>query len=716
MPTSDGAHFGYFRRDARDDEKRAKILQRGTFRPFRPRRATERRYGEKQSVSPPRLAFNLLGFFLHHVAITPFMKISTKIFATTSLIAGLSVAILALVTLRGADDAMLDLSRQYVLDVVNQEARLFRDQVAMVRGDLALLTESGISVIAAETQGQATDRRQPLADQIDAMMRERTSYAQIQIRLGANASPRALRSRREDKNIVTDINPPIVETSLEHFFEEHGGVRGADVLSAWQHPFRPPKSDEIPQGPLYLHFVTPIFSDAHVLIGVIAITVDLDRFAAPLESGVQGVHLALTDYAGRYVYRPQADRQLPALRLSEELPIGDQWTHWLSHNTPELVFDPANGYWLGDFHRISLSGPIASGDDPFLVLAGFAIPSQNAGLRLHEFKRQFVVLALAVCLLVLLTTILGARYLGRPIERLIEAVNRIAAGERNVDIPAGVSHEFGELATSVIRMADALHTAAKSREQATLGRMASMIAHDLRNALSAVKMNLSILANHHRSQPGHLQNSCEIAQGQVDYMENILRDMLDFARPENLSIESVDLAETIRIAEVSLLPKLKAKSIALYYERDGQPLQIQADRTKLLQLFHNLLDNAIAACRKEGCISIDIQPLLFESRPAAQIAITDDGDGIPLSIRDKIFEPFFTTRTKGTGLGLAIVQRIITQHGGSIRVEAAEPHGTRILIVLPLTALEESSVQKYLDTAATALGDEAAARHVDGET
>ncbi len=700
-----------------------RFRKRRAFPSFHLCHATERRHGEKNRYYRQGWCLICLSSVLHHIAIASTMKISTKIFATTSLIAGLSVATLALVTLRGADNAILDLSRQHVIDVVNQEARLFRDQVAVVRGDLALLAESGISAVVAEAKGQIADSRQPLADQIDAMMRERISYAQIQIRLGANASPRALRSRREDKNIVTDIDLPVIETSLERFLEEHGGLRGADVLSAWQRPLRPPKSDGIPQGPLYLHFVAPIFSDAHVLIGVVAITVDLDQFAAPLESGIQGIHLALTDYAGRYVYRPQADRRSPALRLSEELPIDDQWTHWLSHNTPELVLDPANGYWLGDFHRISLSGPVASGDDPFLVLAGFAIPSQNAGLRMHEFKRQFVVLALAVCLLVLLTTVLGARYLGRPIERLIEAVNRIAAGERNVEIPAGVSHEFGELATSVIRMADALHAAAKSREQATLGRMASMIAHDLRNALSAVKMNLSILATHHRSRPGRLQNSCEIAQGQVDYMENILRDMLDFARPENLSIESVDLAETVRIAEVSLLPKLRAKSIALFYERNGQPPRIQADRTKVLQLFHNLLDNAIAACRKEGRISIDIQPLLFESRPAVQIMIADDGDGIPPSIHDKIFEPFFTTRTKGTGLGLAIVQRIITQHGGSIRVEAVEPHGTQVLIVLPLTALEENDARKYTgkytnlpDTVASASGDEVATRHVNSET
>ncbi len=632
------------------------------------------------------------------------MKISTKIFATTSLIAGLSVAILALVTLRGADNAILDLSRQHVLDVVGQEARLFRDQVAMIRSDLTLLAESGISATTAEAQGQIADSRQPVADQIEAMMRERPSYAQIQIRLDAGTFPRALQGLRHGKNILTDINPPVAETSLEQFLEEHRGIRGAGVLSAWKRPLRLPKSGEIPEGPLYLHFIAPILTQEHALIGVVAITVNLDDFAAPLESSIQGIHLALTDYAGRYVYRPQADRKSPALRLSEELPIGDQWAHWLTHETPELVLDPANGYWLGDFHRISLSGPVASGDDPFLVLAGFAIPSQNAGLRLHEFKQQFAILAFAVCLLVLLTTIVGARYLGRPIERLIEAVNRIAAGERNVAIPAGVSHEFGELAASVIRMADALRAAAKSREQATLGRMASMIAHDLRNALSAVKMNLSILANHHRSRPGRLQNSCEIAQGQVDYMENILRDMLDFARPENLSIESVDLAETVRMAEVSLLPKLRTKSITLSCERNGQPPQIQADRTKLLQLLHNLLDNAIAACREEGNISIDIQPLLFESRPAVQIVIVDDGDGIPPSARDKIFEPFFTTRAKGTGLGLSIVQRIVAQHGGSIRIEAVEPRGTRVSIVLPLTAPETDAEEKTSARAASEAG------------
>lgn len=212
-----------------------------------------------------------------------------------------------------------------------------------------------------------------------------------------------------------------------------------------------------------------------------------------------------------------------------------------------------------------------------------------------------------------------------------------------------------------------------------------MIAHDLRNALSSIKMNLKILYTHHRGEGDDYSDGCEIALEQVRYMENILNDMLAFARPDSMELDWVNLGDTIRTATVSLLPDVTRKSINIETGSDDKLPTVLGDRNKLLQIFQNVLDNAIQAAPEGGHVSIEARPLLHGSQPAVEIKIVDDGAGIPAEVADKIFEPFFTTRARGTGLGLAIVQRIVKQHGGQVHLGPAPGGGTVATIVLPLT-------------------------------
>lgn len=226
---------------------------------------------------------------------------------------------------------------------------------------------------------------------------------------------------------------------------------------------------------------------------------------------------------------------------------------------------------------------------------------------------------------------------------------------------------------------------------AAMGRMASMIAHDLRNALSTIKMNLQILNRKHTEAGDTKQELCALGLEQVAYMEDIMRDMLSYARPERLQPEWWDLDEILDGALAAVSHSLDERGIAVVRNDSRGLPTIWGDRVKLIQVTQNLLDNAIQAMSDKDELRISTHLVLEDPDPMVQITVEDNGEGIPADVLPEIFEPFFTTRGKGTGLGLAIVKRIIDQHGGRIEIESDPGKGTAVTITLPTVPQENEA-------------------------
>ncbi|MFQ5534429.1 MAG: ATP-binding protein [Sphingomonadales bacterium] len=216
-----------------------------------------------------------------------------------------------------------------------------------------------------------------------------------------------------------------------------------------------------------------------------------------------------------------------------------------------------------------------------------------------------------------------------------------------------------------------------------MGRMASMIAHDLRNALSMVKMNLQILLRRHESASDADNEHCVIGLEQVRYMEAILHDMLSFARPEKLRQDWHDADEIISSALLSVTPIVEKNRIEVVRDRSQSLPKIYCDRIKILEALQNLLQNAAQSMVEGGMLKLSAHVVIETPVPSIRLTIEDTGDGIPPDVLSEIFEPFFTTRSKGTGLGLAIVKRIIEQHRGTVHVNSIERKGTTVAVVLP---------------------------------
>lgn len=228
----------------------------------------------------------------------------------------------------------------------------------------------------------------------------------------------------------------------------------------------------------------------------------------------------------------------------------------------------------------------------------------------------------------------------------------------------------------------------ETRSLAVLGRMASMIAHDLRNALSTIKMNLQILNRGHAHENDPQREHCQIGLDQVRYMEQFLSDMLSFARPEKLQSDWWNLAQIIDEAFSGVSHLIEARAIKVVYDIEAQLPSVYCDRFKILAVLRNLIENSIHSLPDGGAMRVCAKSQGQSSDPWLIVEINDAGCGIAEDIIDDVMEPFFTTRTKGTGLGLAIVKGIIERHGGEISLSSEFGTGTNFSFTLPTAPAE----------------------------
>lgn len=238
---------------------------------------------------------------------------------------------------------------------------------------------------------------------------------------------------------------------------------------------------------------------------------------------------------------------------------------------------------------------------------------------------------------------------------------------------------------------------ARAQALAAMGQMATMLAHDLRNPLSSVKMAVQILGKQARS--GEEKELASIGQEQVHYMEDIITDMLTFSRPGELNTTWLSADKLIS----GVIGTVRRRIAEYGVEVDvvcppGLPT-FPGDASKLRQLLSNLLVNALQAAsarpvgKRRVTVSADLE--LGPEGRRLRLEVCDNGDGIDPDVREHLFEPFFTTRTRGTGLGLAIVRQIAELHVGSVELTGNRPHGTCAVLTLPQTpALADESLER----------------------
>ena len=245
-----------------------------------------------------------------------------------------------------------------------------------------------------------------------------------------------------------------------------------------------------------------------------------------------------------------------------------------------------------------------------------------------------------------------------------------------------------EVATLKTELNETHRRLRRSRQLAALGEMAAGIAHEIRNPLGAIALNLEALTEDLVDRPGELE-LCGRVSRSVTRLDAIVGDVLSFARDTQVRAASVRPSEVVIAAVAHAEDLVDAHNIDVDLSLDEE-LEIMADAALLEQSLLNLVRNACEAMAmvdgpRRLMVSLCGRELRDPERgnvPHVVFEVRDTGPGIPEEIRDRMFNPFFTTRAEGTGLGLAIVHRIVDAHGGRLDVSAGNP-GTIMCLSLP---------------------------------
>jgi len=211
----------------------------------------------------------------------------------------------------------------------------------------------------------------------------------------------------------------------------------------------------------------------------------------------------------------------------------------------------------------------------------------------------------------------------------------------------------------------------------SLGRMAGIMAHEIRNPLGSISGAAQIIRE--KVTDEKVKKMANIMVEECRRLEELLTRFICFS---TLDLQKKERIELISILEDSILVMTEhLENIKVQKIFPGEKIYITGDRNFLKEAFINILKNSIEAMPDGGSIKVEV----FVKGEEAKIVFTDTGSGIPENIKDKVFEPFFTTKHSGTGLGLAITYKILELHGGSVSIEVPpSQRGTSVVIGLPL--------------------------------
>ena len=281
--------------------------------------------------------------------------------------------------------------------------------------------------------------------------------------------------------------------------------------------------------------------------------------------------------------------------------------------------------------------------------------------------------SLALSLLVSLVVI---RRMTRPLGELSGAARRMAEGIYEGEVRAEGHDEIALLARTFTQMGrrikeqiDALKRADSlliaQERLAAVGQLATGIAHEIRNPLSAIKMNAQILSR--KAAPSEADREYwDILIKEINRLDRIVNDTLDYSQPAGLSRTWCDLRRLIEDSKG--IVQQGAGPVRFLEEHAGKLPEIHADEARIKQVLLNLLINACQAMGGERRVGIFTQAVRRDGREFASVTIADAGEGITAEHLPRIFDPFFSTKAKGIGLGLAISKRIVEEHGGRIEV------------------------------------------------
>ncbi|HTW91405.1 MAG TPA: ATP-binding protein [bacterium] len=210
----------------------------------------------------------------------------------------------------------------------------------------------------------------------------------------------------------------------------------------------------------------------------------------------------------------------------------------------------------------------------------------------------------------------------------------------------------------------------------TLGEMAAGMAHEVKNPLAAIRSSAQILTERLSGKEAEL---ARIVVSEVDRLNRVVNEFLDYARPAALKREPVLLSSLLDSCLELLAPVIEQAGVTVRRSHSDGEHKVDADPNQLRQVFLNLILNAVQAMQTGGQVALDVR----QEAGSTRVSVRDTGPGIPPDKLKQVCEPFYSTKPGGTGLGLSVAQRIVAEHGGRLEITCATGAGTTATVILP---------------------------------
>ncbi|UFJ41104.1 HAMP domain-containing protein [Brevibacillus humidisoli] len=307
---------------------------------------------------------------------------------------------------------------------------------------------------------------------------------------------------------------------------------------------------------------------------------------------------------------------------------------------------------------------------------------------LIDIQKNTLLVMIVAAIVAVQCTIFLSHHLSRPLKNLAAFCQRLGKDEvpEETDLALTRDDEIGVLAHAIKEMLDNMEEKKllekrmeRMERLASMGQMASGIAHEIRNPLAGIKTTTQVLASRLELDEKN-QALFQGVTGEIDRVNRIITNLLNLARPRDPQTRTISVHDVVNQTLVLLEKENKEKNI-WFHNRISSELHYLVDPDHFKQIIINLSLNAINAMPAGGAIT-------FSSGLNGELFIQDEGTGIAKEEFEKIFEPFYTTTSTGTGLGLTMVHQLVLQNNGEITIQSEQGKGTVFTLYFPVQGRE----------------------------
>ena len=226
-----------------------------------------------------------------------------------------------------------------------------------------------------------------------------------------------------------------------------------------------------------------------------------------------------------------------------------------------------------------------------------------------------------------------------------------------------------------------------SHRLASIGRLTSGVAHEVKNPINAIVVHLELLREKMREVQPDTRRHMDIISNEIHRLDRVVQTLVDFNRPVELRLKTVDLRRVLEEVTQLALPQAEQNGVNIITQLGVDSFPVLVDRDLMKQALDNVVLNGVQAMSAGGTLRITSR----HDDKSATVEVRDAGPGIPPEIRDKIFNLYFTTKKTGSGIGLAMTYRVLQMHHGSLDFETELGRGTTFRLCLPLAAADKNS-------------------------